>query len=30
MARCALVDATRAVISSGLGVLGVEAPEAMR
>ncbi|MGE5268022.1 MAG: DALR anticodon-binding domain-containing protein, partial [Deltaproteobacteria bacterium] len=30
VARCALVDATRAVISSGLGVLGVEAPEAMR
>ncbi len=30
IARCALVDATRAVISSGLGVLGVEAPESMR
>ncbi len=29
-ARCALVDATRAVISSGLGILGVEAPDAMR
>jgi len=28
--RCALVDATRAVISSGLGILGVEAPDAMR
>ncbi len=30
VARCALVAATRAVISSGLGVLGVEAPESMR
>jgi arginyl-tRNA synthetase len=30
VARCALVAATRAVISSGLGVLGVEAPETMR
>ncbi len=30
IARCALVEATRAVISSGLGVLGVEAPETMR
>jgi arginyl-tRNA synthetase len=30
VARCALVSATRAVISSGLGVLGVEAPETMR
>jgi arginyl-tRNA synthetase len=30
LARCALVDATRAVISSGLGVLGVEAPVSMR
>jgi arginyl-tRNA synthetase len=30
VARCALVDATRAVISSGLGVLGVEAPDTMR
>jgi len=30
VARCALVDATRSVISSGLGVLGVEAPESMR
>ncbi len=29
-ARCALVAATRQVISSGLGVLGVEAPQAMR
>jgi arginyl-tRNA synthetase len=29
-ARCALVAATREVISSGLGVLGVEAPQAMR
>lgn len=28
--RCALVRATQAVISSGLSVLGVEAPEAMR
>ena len=30
VARCALVSATRTVISSGLGVLGVEAPETMR
>ncbi|MGQ0673422.1 MAG: arginine--tRNA ligase [Hyphomicrobium sp.] len=29
-ARCALVAATRQVISSGLGILGVEAPLAMR
>lgn len=29
-ARCALVAATRVVISSGLGVLGVEAPQSMR
>ncbi len=30
VARCALVTAAREVISSGLGVLGVEAPQAMR
>jgi arginyl-tRNA synthetase len=30
LARCALVAATRQVITSGLGILGVEAPAAMR
>lgn len=30
LARCALVAATRQVITSGLGILGVEAPVAMR